>query len=382
MEVKALPGAYAAAEAMRQINPDVVPVYPITPQSPIAEKFAQFVADGEVDTELINVESEHSAMSAAVGASAAGARAMTATASQGLVLMQEIVNIASGLRLPIVMNVVNRSLSAPINIHCDHSDSMGCRDAGWIQIYSENCQEVYENTLLAVRLAEHKEVQLPVMVMQDGFITSHMVERVNLLDDSKVKKFVGKHFLDRALLNVDKPITVGPLQLWDSFMETKMQQAEAMEKAKRVYLQVGNELSKITKNKYPYFEKYRLDGAKAVIVTMSSTAGTTKEVVDRLRKKGKKVGLLKIKLFRPFPYKEVSAALKNADAIAVLDRSESFGANPPLFGEIKNAVFDNKKKPKVSSYVFGLGGRSIYEKDIEEVFNNALKGKQAKRVIG
>lgn len=370
-----LSGDYAVAEAMRQINPDVVAAYPITPQTQIVEKFAKFVADGEVDTEMIRVESEHSALSACVGASCGGARVMTATSSAGLALMWEILGVASGLRCPIVMPVVNRALSGPINIHCDHSDSMGARDHSWIQIYCENPQEAYDYTLLGVRLAEHPKVLLPVMICQDGFITSHSVVNVEILEDSEVKKFVGNYRPSKYLLNVKDPVTFGPLELTDYYFETKRQQEEAMKNAKRVFIEIGRELERITGRKYYYFEEYKTKNAEALIVTMSSTAGTTKEVVDKMRSEGKRVGLLKIRMFRPFMYREVAEVLKGAKAVAVLDRSASFGAKPPLFSEIVNSLYDSEKKPKLQSYIFGLGGREIYEKDIENVFNELLEGK-------
>ncbi|MBW2974248.1 pyruvate ferredoxin oxidoreductase [Candidatus Woesearchaeota archaeon] len=372
-KVKAITGAEAGAEAMKQINPDVCAAFPITPQTPVMQRFADFHADGLVDSELIRVESEHSAMSCCVGASAGGARVMTATSSAGLALMWEIVGVASGLRLPIVMEIVNRALSAPINIHCDHSDSMGARDLGWIQIYSENAQEVYENTLLAMRLAE--KVLLPVMVCQDGFITSHGVENVEIFDDKDVKSFVGEHKYPYGLLDIKKPVTHGPLQLQDYYFETRSQQIPAMEEAKKEFITIGNELSGITGRKYPYFDSYKLKDAEAVIVVMNSTAGTTKTAIDNLRKEGKKAGLLKLRLFRPFPYKEVANALKSVKNIAVLDRSVSFGANPPLYGEIKNALYDAKYDGKLHSLVFGLGGRNIYVEEIENVFNRLLSGK-------
>ncbi len=382
-EEKAITGAEAAAHAMRQINPDVVAAYPITPATPIAETFAKFVADGDVDTEFIRVESEHSAMSAVIGASAAGARAMTATASVGLALMFEVVNAAAGLRLPIVMNVANRALSAPINIHCDHGDSMACKDACWIQIYSETNQEVYENTLLAMRLAEHAQVQLPAMVMQDGFVTSHNLEKVRLYPDDVVKNFVGEYKPQTKLLDIDNPICVGPLQLFDYFFETKKQQSDAMKVAKSEYLNVGKELSKITGNEYRYFETYQIEDAEAVVVVLSSTAGNAKEAVDNLRKEGKKVGVLKPILFRPFPYEEVAMVLHNVKNIAVMDRSESFGANAPLFSEIKNALYESTSRPKIQSCIFGLGGRDIFVKDIENIFNQLLEEKTIEnRYIG
>ncbi len=370
--IKALSGAQAVAEAMRQINPEVVAAYPITPQSPIMETFAKFVNDGLVDTELIRVESEHSAMSAVIGASAAGARAMTATSSVGLALMFEVVNAASGLRLPIVMSVVNRALSSPINIHCDHSDSMACRDAGWIQIYSENPQEAYDHTILGVKLAER--VLLPVMIMQDGFITSHSVERVEIIEDNIVKNFVGEYKPKYSLLLSDKPITIGALQLYDYFFETKRQQEEAMEMARKEYEKIAKELSKITGRNYDFIEKYQLDDAEVAIVALSSAASTTKVVIDKLRKKGKKVGLLRVRVFRPFPYDEVREALRKIKFIGVLDRSFSFGANAPLMSEIINSLYGLDNPPKIQSYIYGLGGRELYERDIEEAFMQLLNG--------
>jgi len=382
-EEKAITGAEAAAHAMRQINPDVVAAYPITPQTPIAETFAKFVADGRVDTEFIRVESEHSAMSAVVGASAAGSRAMTATASVGLALMFEVVNAAAGLRLPIVMNVANRALSAPINIHCDHGDSMACRDAGWIQIYSENPQEVYENTILAMRLAEHPNIQLPAMVMQDGFVTSHGMINCKIYNDDLVKGFVGEFKPQTKVLDVDNPICVGPLQLFDYFFETKKQQYDAMEIAKKEYITIGNELTKITGNQYPYFDAYNLEDAEAVVVVLNSTAGMTKDVVDKLRAEGKKVGMLKPRLFRPFPYDEVAAVLHSAKQIAVMDRSESFGADAPIYSAIKSALYTSNNKPSIQSLIFGLGGRDIFPYQIEEIFNQLLENKTIEnRYIG
>lgn len=371
---KPLTGAQATAEAMRQINPDVVVAYPITPQTPVVEFFSEFVANGIVDTETIPVESEHSAMSATVGAAAAGARAMCATSSQGLALMWEVVAATPGLRLPIVMPVVNRALSTPINIHCDHSDSMGAATIGWMQIFSENAQEAYENMFLALKIAEHPDVLLPAMVLQDGFITSHGVENVKVLGDGIVKAFVGDRNPDRYLLDVKHPYTIGPLALPDYYFEIKRQQEEAMINAKRVYLEVGNELSRLTGNKYPYFEEYRTDGAEAVIVVLSSAAGTAKDVVDELRNEGKKVGLIKPILFRPFPYKEMREALVKFAVVGVLDRSMSFGSYDPLYADIRNSLFESERKPKLQSYVFGLGGRDIFKSEIRQVFNELLSG--------
>ena len=371
-KIKPLSGAEAAAEALRQIGIEVFPFYPITPQTPIAEAFIKLVAKGLSDAEITNVESEHSAMSAAIGAAAAGAKVATATASQGLALMSEIVWIASGLRLPILMPIANRALSAPINIHCDHSDSMMCRDSGWIQIYTESAQEFYENLVLAFKIAKDENVFLPAMVMTDGFITTHQIERVKIFNDQKIKNYIGEYKIPYDLLDIKNPKMVGPFSMPDSYFEFKVSQEEAIKKAKEIFKKEGKELKKITGTNYDCFEEYQLKDADYAILVMSSTAGTAKAVIDALRKKGEKVGLLKPRLFRPFPYEEIKNALLNKKAIAVLDRSLSFGANPPLFAEIKQALGE---KIPIQKYVFGLGGRNIFEKDIEKVFNDLKENK-------
>jgi len=376
--MKPLTGTEAAALAMKQINPDVVAAYPITPQSDIMHSFAQYVANGKVDSELIRVESEHSAMSACVGASASGARVMTASSSQGIALMHEIIYIASSTRLPIIMNVVNRALSGPINIHCDHSDTMAERDSGWVQIYCENAQEVYDLTLLSLRLAEHEDIMLPVMICQDGFITSHAVEPVKVLEDSKIKSYIGEFKSKHSLLDVDKPITIGPIDFYDYYFEHKRQQVDAMQQVRKLYPKIAKDFVKLSGKYYDVIEDYKLKDADYVIVTMSSTAGTTKEVIDMMRKKGKKVGLLKIRMFRPFPNEEIVKLLKGKKAVVVLDRAASFGAEAPLFSEVKSAFYDEKNKPKMSSYVFGLGGRETTPEMIENVFNELIKGKAKK----
>jgi pyruvate ferredoxin oxidoreductase alpha subunit len=372
-------GAEAVAEAMRQIEPDVVAAYPITPQTPIVEVYAKFVADGRVKTEMIRVESEHSALSACIGAAYAGARAMTATSSAGLALMWEILGVASGLRTPIVMPVVNRALSAPLNIHCDHSDTMGARDMSWIQVYAEDAQEAYENTLLSVRLAEHKDVLLPAMSCMDGFITSHGVENVVIHDDAAVKQFVGAYKFQFNLLDYKNPITVGAIELTDYLFETKRQQVEAMENVTKVLPGIASNLSKITGNAFDVVEEYKTKDADAVIVTMSSAAGTTKTVVDRMRKTGKKVGLLKLRMFRPFPYERVANALEGKKAVAVLDRAFAFGANAPVYSDVKNALCGLSTRPKLQSYVFGIGGRDLSDFHVEAAFDKLLKGQVSKK---
>lgn len=366
----ALTGNEAAAEAMRQINPDVVAAYPITPQTELMHKFAEFVADGLVDTEMVLVESEHSALSATVGASAAGARAMTATSAQGLALMWEILYIAAGLRLPIVMPVINRALSAPINIHGDHSDTMGARDSGWIQIFSENAQEVYDNTIIAIRIAEHPDILLPVMITMDGFIISHTMERVEVLDDDVVKSFVGEYDPKYKLLDIKNPITVGPLDLQDYYFEHKRAQAEAMENAYKLIKEIDEEYYKISGRRYRYVEPYEIDDAEIVLISLGSTAGTIKEVIDELRLKGMKVGGLKIRVYRPFPREEIKEFLSNALVVGVMDRSIAFGATcGPVCLDVKATLQGTKlSNLPIVDYIYGLGGRDVTPKDIEKIF--------------
>jgi len=373
-KITAITGNEAVAYAIKQINPDVMAAYPITPQTDIVEKYSEYVADGLIDTEFITVESEHSAMSACVGAAAAGGRVMTATSANGLALMFEILYIAASNRLPIVMPMVNRALSGPINIHCDHGDSMAARDSSWIQIYSENAQEAYDNTIQAVRIAEHMEVRLPIMVMYDGFIISHGIECVELLEDDKVAKFVGEYPPRYPLLDINHPVTYGPLDLYDYYFEHKRQQIEAMRKTKKVVLEIGKEFKKAFGREYKLFEEYRLSDAERAIVVLSSTAGTAKEVVDELRTKGEKVGLLKLRLFRPFPYKEIAQVLYHLKAIAILDRSNSFGAfGGPLFTEIRSALLEAGKVPQNVNYIYGLGGRDINQTDIASIYADLEK---------
>jgi pyruvate ferredoxin oxidoreductase alpha subunit len=363
----ALTGGAAAAEALKQINPDVMPVYPITPQTPIIETFAKMVADGEADTEIIDVESEHSAMSAAVGASAAGARAVTASSSQGILLMSEILPIASGMRLPILMLVSARAISAPINIHGDHQDVMFVRDAGWIQIFSENAQEVYDNAFIALKLAE--KAGLPAMVIMDGFTTSHSVENLDILETSVIRDFVGEYQPKNFLLDFESPKTFGPVGLPNSYFEFKRAQIEAMGGVEKILMDINRNYGEISGREYDLFEKYQLDDAEKAIVVAGSTAGTAKVAVDELRARGEKVGFLKIKLFRPFPYAPIAEALKNAKEIAVLDRTVSFGSQAPLYTEIKNSLYQiPDTKYQIQSYIYGLGGREIFKDDIKKVF--------------
>lgn len=362
-------GNEAVAYAIKQVNPDVMPAFPITPSTEIPQMVSGFIANGEIDTEFIPVESEHSAMSAAIGASAAGARVLTATSSCGMALMWELLYVAASNRLPIVLTLVNRALSGPININCDHSDSMGARDSGWLQIYAENNQEVYDNFIQAYRITEHPSVQLPMMVCQDGFITSHALANIDLLEDDKVKKFVGERNPEHYLLNAEEPMAVGPYAVSNYYMESKKAQVEAMRNAKQVILDVGREYGKLTGRSYGFFEEYKMADADYVIVMIGSAAGTTKDAVDELRDQGKKVGLLKLRVFRPFPAEEIAEALSGCRGIATLDRDDSFsGQAGPLASEVTAALYRSGSRATVINYVYGLGGRDFKVEDAAAVY--------------
>jgi pyruvate ferredoxin oxidoreductase alpha subunit len=373
---EALSGNEAVATAMRQINPDVVAAYPITPQTSTVQKFADFVADGKVATEFVTVESEHSAMSACVGASAAGSRVMTATSANGLALMWEILYIAASNRCPIVMSLVNRALSGPINIHCDHADVMGIRDSGWIILLSENAQEAYDNLIQAVRIGEHPDVLLPVAVCQDGFITSHGIERVEIFDDAAVRGFVGQYQPMWPLLDLENPKTYGPLDFYDYYFEHKRQQIEAMQNAQQVIQEVAEEFNRTFDRSYGLFETYQLEDADVALVAANSTAGTAKVIVEQMRAEGFKVGLLKPRVFRPFPGKEMAEALGHLKALAVMDRSVSFGATDnagPLFLELLATLAVYGIRMPVHDYVYGLGGRDILPAEIESIFHEMIQ---------
>lgn len=363
-------GNSVVAEAMRQCAPDVMAAYPITPQTTIVEEFAAFVAKGRTHCEYVTTESEHSAMSACIGASAAGARVMTATSSQGLALMWEELHIASGMRLPIVMANANRALSAPINIHCDHSDIMGARDSGWIAYFSETAQEAYDNTIMAVRVAEHPDVLLPVMSALDGFITTHSIDRVCVMDDESVKAFVGEYVPKNALLDTDAPVLHGAFAgLGGPYFEFKKQQRVAMENARKVIKDVGAEYASLSGRPFDVVETWGMEDAETAVVVLGSTAGNVRHVARDLREKGAKVGVVKIRVWRPFPYAELAAALKGLKAVAVLDRAESFGAEgAPLFLEIRSALYDLAGHVPVVGYVYGLGGSDVRLELMEQVF--------------
>jgi pyruvate ferredoxin oxidoreductase alpha subunit len=385
-EMTALAGDQAVAYAAKQSDVDVVAAYPITPQTIIVEKFSEYVANGEVETEFVCVESEHSAMAASIAASATGARAFTATASAGLALMHEMLFVASGCRVPVVMAVANRALSAPLNIHGDHSDSMAQRDSGWIQLYAENAQEAYDSIIQAFRIAENLDVLLPVMVGLDGFTLSHTLENVETLPDAVVKEFVGVRKYPNVLTHNGKtapfkldpanPMTMGPIALQNYYFEFKRQQEEAMKNALNVIQQVNSEYSKISGRNYGngLIESYRLEDAEVAAVCLGSTAGTMKTVVDNLRKEGVKAGLLRLRTFRPLPVEAVRSNLANVKAVAVMDKSMSFGGNGgPVFHEVRHLLYEATNHPYIVNYIYGLGGRDASPRELRSIYE-ALHG--------
>jgi pyruvate ferredoxin oxidoreductase alpha subunit len=375
-----LAGNEAAAYAMMQIDPDVCAAYPITPSTELMQAFAKYVADGKVGTELITVESEHSAMSACVGSEAAGARTMTATSANGLALMWEILYIAASLRLPIILSVINRALSGNINIHCDHSDAMGCRDTGWMMFFAENAQEAYDLLITTLHTAENRDVLLPGMVCQDGFIISHTMEVVETLPTAFVKEFVGEYEPAYTLFG-ENPITVGPLDFHDYYFEHKRSELDAMEHAPEVISEVWKEFADLTGRKYDWVENYKTDDADVILVAMGSTAGTAKYAVDVLREQGKKVGLTKVTAFRPFPHEAVVDALGETECVVVLDRAASVGAfGGPLFMEVRNALYRRPDSPEVIGFIYGLGGRDTGPDQMETAFNAGLKVVETKKI--
>ncbi len=380
-QLTALSGNEAVAYAFRQTRPHVASAFPITPQTEMMHKYAEFVANGEVDTEMILVESEHSAMSAAVGSAASGARTITATSSAGFALMWEIVYIAASLRLPIQMALVNRALSGNINIHCDHSDSMGGRDAGWIHHFCENAQEAYDSSLINFRIGEHLDVRLPAMVNYDGFIISHKEDALQMLSDDAAYDFVGPYQHKYTLLDPAHPVTVGPLDLTDYYFEHKFSQLEAYPRVFGVAQEVFDEYADLTGRRYGFWENYKLDDAELVMVILGSSAGTAKDVVDEYREKGVKVGLLKLRMFRPFPADLLRPVLAGRKAVAVLDRSASFGGwGGPVFNEIRSALYGVTNPSPVHNWIYGLGGRDFELRHAAEVIESLQKIAAGKKV--
>ncbi|MCI9127014.1 MAG: pyruvate ferredoxin oxidoreductase [Eubacterium sp.] len=367
-------GNEAVATALRQINPDVFPAFPITPSTEIPQYFSNYVSNGLVDTEFITVESEHSSMSAAMGASAAGARALTATSSAGLAFMWEVLGVTASSRLPVALAAVCRALTGPLNINCDHSDTMGARDSGWIQLYAEDNQEAYDNMVMAFNIAEHKDVMLPIMICQDGFITSHAMMNMELLDDETVKNFVGEREPVDYLLNPEEKFAVGPYAVSDYYMESRKAQAHAMENAKQVILDVAKDFEKISGRKYGLIEEYKMDDAEYAMVIIGSAAGTAKVAVDQMRADGEKVGLIKIRSFRPFPGAEIAASLKKCKAAAVMDRSEAFSTNGgPVGAETMQAMYTAGCTAKAINIMYGIGGRDITVEDMKGVYTTLME---------
>jgi pyruvate ferredoxin oxidoreductase alpha subunit len=382
-KVLALNGDEAVAYAVKQCDVDVVAAYPITPQTIIVERFSEYVANGEVETAFICTESEHSALTACLAASLTGARTFTASASAGLALMHEMLFVTSGCRAPVVMAIANRALSAPINIHGDQSDTMAQRDSGWIQIYAENVQEVYDSVIQAFRIAEHPDVLLPAMVCLDGFQLSHSMENVKVLPEEVVKRFVGVRQFPKVLthegrfaplrLDPENPMTLGPLAFPNYYFEFKRQQEEAMKKALEVIRQVHEEYAEISGRRYGdgLLDAYQLEDAEIATVCLGSTAGTVKAVVDELRAEGVKAGLLRIRTFRPLPVEGIRRALENVRAIAVMDRSMSFGGHGgAVFHEVRHALYDSEKRPFVVNYIYGLGGRDTSPMQIRAIYKD------------
>ncbi|MGD2086765.1 MAG: pyruvate ferredoxin oxidoreductase [Candidatus Aminicenantes bacterium] len=376
--MKVMDGNSALAEAVKQVNPDVVVVHPITPATPIVEKISSFVANGQMDTEIVDVESGYSAISGCIGASAAGGRVFTASAAQGLVSMHEILYITASLRLPIVAGVANRALSAPENIYADHSGVMAQQSCGWLQFFCENPQEAYDNLIQAYKVAEHMEVRTPVMVGIDGFITSHSRENLYIEETGEVHEFVGKFKPVFSLLDSEHPVTVGSHASLDYYFEHKVNQMQGMAEARKIIKEVGREFGDRFGRYYGYFEAYKLEDATHAVVLMGSAAGTAKEAVDQLRNQGEKVGLLKLRVYRPFPYQELKETLSDLDCIAILDRVFNPGTlGGPLYNEIRSALYDARQKPLVFPYIYGLGGRDLGVKDIVGIFKE-IKEKSEK----
>ncbi|MHA1199445.1 MAG: pyruvate ferredoxin oxidoreductase [Candidatus Heimdallarchaeaceae archaeon] len=368
-EVKGMTGDEAVANAAKLVNPDVVAAYPITPQTIIVERFSDFVNNGEVDTSFIPVESEHSAMSACVGASLTGARVFTATASAGLALMYEILYVASGMRCPIVLAVANRAFSAPINIHGECTDQMVCRDASWVSLFGESAQEAYDETILSFKIAEHPDVNLPTMFGVEGFIVTHALERVETLSKTQVEDFLPESRSVKYRFSPDEKMTFGSLVLQDYYMEIKRQQEEAMKNAYQVTKDVMAEFSEMSGRKMEIVEEYQLEDAEYAFVAYGATAGNAKAVVDRLRNKGEKVGALKIRLHRPFPSIDIQECLSGIKAVSILDRSATFGSPGTIMQtDLASALYGKENVPTLHGYINGLGGRVLTLPEIEEIY--------------
>ena len=360
----------AAAEAVKQANVDVVSAYPITPQTHIVEHLSELVANGEMDAEFFCVESEHSALSVCVGSEAVGARSFTCTSSQGLALMSEITYIASGLRLPIVMIISNRTLSSPLSIWNDHSDVMSIRDCGWIQFFTENGQEVYDHIFIAYRLGENREVLLPVIVNMDGFILSHVVEPIELIDQEKVDQFLPP-YQPLHSLHPDRPVTMGAFALPSIFAETKKAQEVALRSSMSKIIETWKTFGDLTGRYYNPVETYKTEDADTLLVTMGSCGETASVAVDKMREEGRSVGLVKMRLWRPFPFDELKKATLHAKQLVVIDRAISVGACGPVASEVKAALYGNDQRPSVYNFVAGISGRDVTPSDFVKMVDKA-----------
>jgi pyruvate ferredoxin oxidoreductase alpha subunit len=370
----AVTGDDAVALAAKTVNPDVVAAYPITPQTIIVERFSEFVADGEVDTEFVCVESEHSAMSACVGASTAGGRVFTSSASAGLMLMYEIIQIASSSRTPIVMAIANRAISGPINIHGEQTDQLLFRDSGWVSLFSETNQEAFDQTILAFKIGEHPEVQLPVAVGLDGFIVSHAIEGIEIISREKAIDFLGGDRKSNLRLDPDNPISIGLLHLQDYYMEARAQVRDAQQRAKNIILEIFNQWKDLTGRQYKPIEGYLMDDAEYAFVTMGSGAGNARTAVDMLRKKGEKVGLIKIRVYRPWFGQQFTNLAKNLKGVISVERAHSFGSPGGILGQdVKSALFNAKLTPAIAEYCYGLGGRDCLIKEWNEIYHRSKK---------
>lgn len=363
----------AVADAAAMCDVDVIAAYPITPQTHIVEHLAELVANGDLDANYIPVESEHSAMSACLGSAAVGARTFTATSSQGLALMNEVMYVASGMRLPVVMALANRALSAPLSIWGDHSDMMSVRDVGWIQIVTENGQQAFDNTIIAFRVAEDPRVVLPAMIHLDGFNLTHVIEPISYPTKEEVAKYLPKNRYPMPL-NPDKPVSMGGFAAPAIYMEAKWAQQVNIQDSKAVILQAWDEFAKQFGRKYNPVEKYHSDGAKVLIMTMGAAGETASVAIDELRNEGMNVGQVRLRLWRPFPFEELREAVKDADVLIVMDRALSFGGpGGPLSSEVKSALFNMAKKPKVVSYVISLGGRDTTVSGYKDIVRKGIE---------
>jgi pyruvate ferredoxin oxidoreductase alpha subunit len=384
MTKKIMEVSHAIAEAVKMVKPGVVAAYPITPQTHIVERISDFVANGDLKSRYIRVESEFSALSACLGAEATGVRTYSSTSSQGLALMFEVLYVVSGMRLPVGMTVVNRTLSAPINIWNDHQDSMSVRDSGWIQLYAETAQECFDLTLMQYKISEDYRVLIPSMVCLDGFTLSHVYEPADIPSQRKIDDFLPKYKPYHAILDPEQPLTLGPIGFPSHFMELRYTQQKAIENSlnviEEVYQQFSDEFPMKIKNsrpeRYEHVENYLLEDAEIVFLALGSVCGTIKFMIDKFRKKGEKVGLLKLRTYRPFPREAITKSLRDVEKVAVLEKAISPGANGPVFEEIRSSFYSQKEKPEeIRNFIIGLGGRDVTPENIQQIFNLMKSGK-------